>query len=170
MTDKTALEILKENYKITEEDLLNAPKVLRTHCYVMNPALYDIACPLCHGTGKITWSEFESHIWCYKCEKDVLIVWQTSGIFSGPIPMELTRMMGISFDRMNAKTGAPVTADWLYKTVCPNRETIEYRMAMEFYNSTWVRDEKLIAYENELINRTEETQFGNLDELEKMEK
>lgn len=75
-------------------------KKLRTWIYIHNPVDYDISCDICDGT-KITWSEFERCVWCYSCKKDVP---GTGGIFDGPIPYELTKMLGISFDRVDLKT------------------------------------------------------------------
>jgi hypothetical protein len=41
-------------------------------------------------------------IWCFDCKKDTP---GTGGIFDGPIPFELTQMLGISFDKIEIKTG-----------------------------------------------------------------
>ena len=73
----------------------------RKWCYVQPPTAYDIACDICGGNN-ITWSEYEGHVWCYDCEKDT---GGTGGIFDGPIPYELTQMLGISFDKIDMATG-----------------------------------------------------------------
>jgi hypothetical protein len=65
----------------------------------MKPANYEISCDKCGGTN-ITWSEFEKLIWCYNCKIDTR---GTGGIFDGPIPVELCKMFGISFDRIYLK-------------------------------------------------------------------
>jgi hypothetical protein len=41
-------------------------------------------------------------VWCRDCDLDVE---SDGGIFSGPIPMEVAKMFGISFDRIHIKTG-----------------------------------------------------------------
>lgn len=115
---------------ISDSDLLQAPKVLRTHCYCQHPSKYDIFCPIC-GSSNITWSEFEKHIWCYDCEKDILLTRYFAGIFDGPIPMELSHCMGISFDR-----------------IClADNSIVKENIGNEIYNTTWVRDEDLEKYE-----------------------
>jgi len=73
----------------------------RKWCYAMKPTVYEISCDICWGNN-ITWSEFEKMIWCYDCKKDTS---GNSGIFGGPIPMELCEMFGISFDRIDLETG-----------------------------------------------------------------
>ena len=66
----------------------------------MQPGAYDVKCDLCEGP--VEWSEFEHMVWCPKCEKDTP---GTDGIFDAPIPYEITKMIGISFDRIDLKTG-----------------------------------------------------------------
>ena len=66
----------------------------------MQPGAYDVKCDLCEGP--VEWSEFEHMVWCPKCEKDTP---GTDGIFDGPIPYEVAKMIGISFDRIDLKTG-----------------------------------------------------------------
>lgn len=75
-------------------------KKKRDWIYVQQPTDYDFSCNLCHGKN-ITWSEWEGHIWCFDCEKDVI---GENSIFDGPIPYELTQMLGISFDKIDLKT------------------------------------------------------------------
>ena len=71
----------------------------RTWVYIHNPKHYEIQCDVCGGS-KIEWSEWEKLIWCYDCELDTK---GTGGIFSGPIPVELCKMMGISFEKRYLK-------------------------------------------------------------------
>ena len=140
------IEVLKD-CGLTDNDLLNAPKILRTHCYCQQPYIYDIECPLC-GKRNITWSEFEYHIWCYDCEKDIWIPRRYAGIFGGPIPIEVSKMMGISFDRINLKTQEIVSADYIFDD---HDKDIRKRKDLDiFYNSTWVCDKKLIEYEKHM--------------------
>jgi len=76
-------------------------KKLRTWCYAQKPSSYEIKCDLCNGDN-LDWSEFYGQIWCYDCKKDTP---GTGGIFDGPIPLEVSKMLGVSFDRINLKTG-----------------------------------------------------------------
>jgi len=73
----------------------------RTWIYIMKPTAYDISCDKCGG-GNITWSEFDHKIWCYDCKIDTR---GNGGIFDGPIPLEITKMFGITFDRFYLKSG-----------------------------------------------------------------
>lgn len=52
------------------------------------------------GTN-ITWSEYEHKIWCYDCEIDTE---GFEGIFGGPIPIRVTYMLGLNFNRINLET------------------------------------------------------------------
>ena len=67
----------------------------------MPPTAYEISCDICSGHN-ITWSEFTGCIWCYDCQKDTP---GSNSIFDGPIPYEVTKLLGISFDRIDLKTG-----------------------------------------------------------------
>lgn len=73
----------------------------REWCYCQSPAMYDIACDLCNGMNN-TWSEYEHLIWCYDCQKDTP---GNGGIFNGPIGRELSKLLGISFNRIEIATG-----------------------------------------------------------------
>jgi hypothetical protein len=73
----------------------------RKWCYCQPPETYEISCDLCNGSN-ITWSEYEHMIWCYDCQKDTL---GNGGIFDGPIPLEVTKILGISFDRIEIPSG-----------------------------------------------------------------
>jgi hypothetical protein len=57
-------------------------------------------CDKCGG-HRLDWSEFKGLIWCRRCKLDTR---GTGGIFDGPIPLELSKMFGLSFDRINLKT------------------------------------------------------------------
>ena len=72
----------------------------RTWVYTMQPVAYEMACDICGGIN-ITWSEWEKKIWCYDCKKDTP---GNGGIFDGPIPHEICKMLGISFDRFYLKS------------------------------------------------------------------
>lgn len=67
----------------------------RTWHYVQNPREYEITCDKCDSTN-IQWSEFAGMIWCYSCEIDTK---GTGGIFSGPIPINTSMMLGMCFDK-----------------------------------------------------------------------
>ena len=73
----------------------------RTWIYIQPPTAYEISCDICSGHN-ITWSEFTGCIWCYDCQKDTP---GSNSIFDGPIPYEVTKLVGISFDRIDLKTG-----------------------------------------------------------------
>ncbi len=73
----------------------------RTHCYVMAPAAYGLPPCKC-GNKNIQWSEYEHRLWCDRCNLDFIP--KHNGIFGGPIPITVTKMLGISFDRINLKT------------------------------------------------------------------
>jgi hypothetical protein len=80
----------------------------RRWVYVHHPTRYDIRCDHCwngeiNNTGiNIDWSEYEHMIWCYDCKQDLP---GFSGVFDGPIPMGLNRILGISFNRIYLKSG-----------------------------------------------------------------
>jgi hypothetical protein len=71
----------------------------RKWIYIMEPTSYEMSCDKCGGNN-ITWSEFEHLIWCYDCKIDTK---GTEGIFGGPIPFEVSKILGISFDRLYLK-------------------------------------------------------------------
>ena len=74
----------------------------RKWIYIFKPQSYEISCDKCGGSN-ITWSEFERRIWCFDCKIDTP---GNGGIFSGPIPLEVTKMiMGENcFDRFYFKS------------------------------------------------------------------
>ncbi len=45
-------------------------KKKRTVCYICGPDAFVLVCPN-DQKHKITWSEYEQHIWCYDCKKDI---------------------------------------------------------------------------------------------------
>jgi hypothetical protein len=73
----------------------------RTWHYIHEPALYECCCendermakdakPGTVSTHKVTWSEYEGMLWCYKCKIDTR---GFGGIFDGPIPLQATWMI-----------------------------------------------------------------------------
>ena len=72
----------------------------RKVCYICNPKDLDLFCPK-NEKHKITWSEYEQHIWCYDCQQDI----GYEPGFSGPIPVEIAKMLGIDYRKYNIKTG-----------------------------------------------------------------
>lgn len=127
--------INRQKQKALVNYCLNAPKIKRTHIYASSPISFSISCP--RGQGhKIEWSEFEGHIWCYKCEKDYFLPWGSiyTGIFSGPIIVQTATMMGSDFRRINLAT----------------EEIIPYNLEGEqgdIYNATWVNVPELNEYD-----------------------
>jgi hypothetical protein len=74
------------------------PRVKRTCHYVQNPSTYEMECPKCGGSN-IEWSEWADCLWCYSCKKDYKITIKSSGMFSGPIPIQTAELLGMCFDR-----------------------------------------------------------------------
>lgn len=88
------------------EQLLESPTPaleLRTWCYVQYPKVFDIA-PCSCGNHETQWSEFKKHLWCDKCEKD--FVPEHNGVFDGPIAVNISKMFGVTFDRIDLATQA----------------------------------------------------------------
>lgn len=112
---------------------LGAPKIKRTHIYASTPKSFSIRCPK-GKNHKIEWSEYEKHIWCYKCERDYFLPYGTSytGIFSGPILFNVAEAMGCDFRRINLITDEIISSDKLD----------------EAYNATWVNDKALWEYDS----------------------
>ncbi len=71
----------------------------RKWMYTEKPSAFEIRCDKCGG-HMITWSEYEHMIWCYQCKIDTL---GTGGIFDGPIPLEVARLFGHTFDKFYFK-------------------------------------------------------------------
>ncbi len=72
----------------------------RDWIYISPPSVYGIRCDQCGG--KVEWSEFEECVWCPKCQIDTI---GSDGVFSGPIPLQACRLLGISYDRIDLETG-----------------------------------------------------------------
>lgn len=79
-----------------------AGKARRTWVYCQAPKVYEMA-PCDCGNEDTQWSEFEGHLWCEVCQKDFIP--KGNGIFDGPIPMHLSHLMGIRFDRIIILSG-----------------------------------------------------------------
>lgn len=67
----------------------------RTWHYAHHPSMFDVHCELCGEKEDINWSEFQKHMWCYKCEKDVEI---TNSLLNGPIQVGIAEILGVNFD------------------------------------------------------------------------
>ena len=81
---------------------LPALLVKRTRCYVMRPKEYEISgCPC--GNTDPDWSEYVGHVWCHVCERDFKP--ECDGIFSGPIPVNGTALMGIDIRQYDLLSG-----------------------------------------------------------------
>jgi len=98
----------------------------RTSCYIQNPVNYEIACDKCNGTN-IEWSEYEGLIWCQDCKIDTP---GTKGIFDGPIPLEVCKVLGISFDRYDIVNKRRIPFEEWVKNAGRNETT-----KFEFINS-----------------------------------
>jgi len=72
----------------------------RERVFIMSPTDYEISCNLCDGS--VEWSEYEHFVWCWRCLKDVP---GNPGLFCGPISIELCKLLGISLDKIDLKTG-----------------------------------------------------------------
>jgi len=73
----------------------------REWIYIQQPQVYEITCDICGGIN-LEWSEFENMVWCYVCGTDNK---GRGGIFSGPIPINLLGLLGLSLDRIHIKSG-----------------------------------------------------------------
>lgn len=77
-------------------------KILRKWVYTQYPEVYEMAgCPTCRNYHT-EWSEYEKHLWCAKCKIDFIP--EHCGIFDGPIPIGVCRLLGIKFNRINLET------------------------------------------------------------------
>jgi len=102
----------------------------RTWIYIQSPQAYGYSCELCHGSN-ITWSEFEHKIWCHDCEKDID---GEGGVFDGPIPLGLSRLMGMNFDRIELKTGQR-----LYMTMRGSKFIYCHKKPSEKYDAQYIK-------------------------------
>ena len=73
----------------------------RRWCYVLKPRAFDVS-PCDCGNADIDWSEYEKHVWCEKCNKDFIP--KHAGIFDGPIPIGVSSLLVLTFDRINLET------------------------------------------------------------------
>jgi len=85
----------------------------RKWSWIMKPTSYEMVCDICGGHN-IAWSEYEHMIWCYDCQKDTP---GSGGIFDGPVPIGVCELLGLSFDRVDLKTG-----DRLYLHITKNNK------------------------------------------------
>ena len=102
--------------------MMTDKRILRERIFVMEPVRYEIRCDLCGGIN-ITWSEYEHLIWCYACQEDTA---GTGGIFDGPIPLGAMKILGLSLDMVDIKTGerfTPVVNEDTHKIEYVPRET-----------------------------------------------
>jgi hypothetical protein len=88
---------------------MSVAPIKRTHCYIQQPWIYSIAGCLVDESHKITWSEYEGLLWCFDC--GFYFVPMHWGIFDGPIPVGVSGLLGISFDRINLATNEVVKFD-----------------------------------------------------------
>ena len=76
----------------------------RAWVYRQRPDVYGIAgCNYCAGNDT-DWSEFVGRIWCRRCKREYVPA--HNGVFDGPIPIEVARLMGMSFDKVQLSSGA----------------------------------------------------------------
>lgn len=73
----------------------------RTTVYLSQPRDYEISGCEC-GNEDTQWSEYEHHLWCDKCQKDFEP--KHDGVFSGPIGIGSSRLLGVYFHRLNLET------------------------------------------------------------------
>lgn len=74
----------------------------RTWAYLQPPKAFEVA-PCACGNHETQWSEFKGHLWCDKCQVDFKPA--HNGVFDGPIPLHVSAMLGLRFDRFNLVTG-----------------------------------------------------------------
>lgn len=67
----------------------------RVWYYLQKPHEHEISCSKCNGSN-LAWSEFQGYVWCYDCKIDFC---NYHSVLSGPTPIALAVMMGISVDR-----------------------------------------------------------------------
>jgi hypothetical protein len=82
----------------------NPFKEKRKFVYWQKPReVYGVAgCRHC-GSDNVTYSEYVDLMWCYDCKREYYP--EHWGIFDGPIPINLSHMMGIYFHRKEIATG-----------------------------------------------------------------
>lgn len=65
----------------------------RTEHFIQDPPYFQLKCDLCNGSN-ILWSEFESHIWCNDCQKDV-----EQSIKGDFYPVGVSKLLGFDLRR-----------------------------------------------------------------------
>lgn len=75
----------------------------REWVYVMRPFKYQIARCEC-GNEDPDWSEYKRHLWCSSCQKDFIPT--HNGVFDGPIPVKMARLLGLCFCAIDIETSA----------------------------------------------------------------
>jgi len=75
-------------------------KEARTWHYIQKPNHFEIVCPKC-GSNECDWSEYAGHIWCYKCKLDI---WDYESPMSGPVPIGISKILGIDLRIYNMVT------------------------------------------------------------------
>lgn len=96
---------MTQAYRIGWERVFGSTQKLerREWVYIQRPKVYEISgCPNC-GNDDPDWSEFAKHLWCQRCEID--FVPEQIGIFDGPIPMNMSHLIGLCFSRYIIATG-----------------------------------------------------------------
>ena len=69
--------------------------------YVLGAYEYEMAGCEC-GCARPQWSEYEGHLWCPVCCTDFIP--KHNGVFDGPIPYEMAKLLGFNFDRYDLTT------------------------------------------------------------------
>lgn len=75
-------------------------KIKRVWCYIQKPFQHEICCPICKGIN-LDWSEWDGYIWCHDCKKDYN---NYISALSGPVPVQLVTLLGLSLDKYNLET------------------------------------------------------------------
>ena len=104
----------------------------RTEHYILNPAKFDMRCDICNGIN-LEWSEYDGLIWCYDCEKDTKGI---AGIFDGPIPVNVSHMLGIHFDKWDMVKKHVVKFN--YKDSCWDKPDVQAKHLLE--NSDYYKE------------------------------
>lgn len=76
-------------------------KKVRTWFYIDKPNIFDVS-PCDCGNVDTEWSEFQECIWCPICNKDFIP--DSFGILESPVPMQVAKMMGITFTKYDLIT------------------------------------------------------------------
>ena len=82
----------------------------REWVYAQRPREYEMSgCPTC-GNEDPDWSEFQHRLWCPKCQVD--FVPESSGLFDGPVPVNIAQMLGFDLRRIILATGEVQEFPW----------------------------------------------------------